>query len=88
MKQDTALQTANYSGDQLIEPRRCGTRVSYGATGNGNAGSPSLGNGVWVECDLNTMQINGYNLLTGKQLWGPKKTYQILINTLVWAYKK
>ncbi len=68
---------AGYSSDtgQLLwgpvnrtEPAN--TRVSFGSTGNGNTGS-AIGDGVWVECNLNTETVTGYNLLTGAQLWGP-----------------
>jgi len=48
-----------------------GTRVSYGTTGNGNQGY-AIGDGAWVECDLNAFTVTGYNLLTGAKLWGPE----------------
>jgi hypothetical protein len=47
------------------------TRVSFGSTSNGNTGA-AIGDGAWVECNLNTETVTGYNLLTGKQLWGPE----------------
>jgi hypothetical protein len=47
------------------------TRVSFGTTGNGNSGY-AIGDGAWVECDLNTLTVTGYNLLTGASLWGPE----------------
>lgn len=48
------------------------TRVSYGQTGNGNAGF-AIGDGAWVETDLNAMTVTGYNLYTGEKVWGPKE---------------
>jgi outer membrane protein assembly factor BamB len=68
---------AGYSADtgQLLwgpvnrtEPAN--TRVSFGSTGNGNTGS-AIGDGVWVECNLNTYEITGYSLFTGTKIWGP-----------------
>jgi hypothetical protein len=47
-----------------------GTRVSFGDTGNGNSGC-AIGDGAWVECDLDALTITGYNLLTGNTIWGP-----------------
>src|SRR5208337_74235 len=47
------------------------TRVSFGSTSNGNTGA-AIGDGAWVECNLNTETITGYNLLTGNKLWGPE----------------
>ncbi len=49
-----------------------GTRVSYGTTGNGNQGY-AIGDGAWVETDLNAETVTGYNLLTGEKIWGPEK---------------
>jgi outer membrane protein assembly factor BamB len=48
-----------------------GTRVSFGFTSNGNSGS-AIGDGYWVESDLNALTVTGYNLLTGTQVWGPE----------------
>jgi len=69
---------AGYSSDngQLLwgpvnRTENVGTRVSFGATGNGNAGF-AIGDGAWVECDLNVLTVTGYNLLTGAQMWGPE----------------
>lgn len=70
---------AGYSADtgQLLwgpinRTQNVGTRVAFGATGNGNAGC-AIGNGHWVEVDINTFTITGFNLLTGAQIWGPIK---------------
>jgi hypothetical protein len=36
-------------------------------------GGTWIGNGVSVELTLSTLEVNGYSLTTGKQLWGPVK---------------
>lgn len=69
---------AGYSSDtgQLLwgpvnRTENVDTRVSFGTTGNGNAGY-AIGDGAWVECDLNSLTVTGYNLFTGVKLWGPE----------------
>jgi outer membrane protein assembly factor BamB len=76
--QDGWIIEAGYSSDtgQLLwgpvnRTENVGTRVAFGTTGNGNAGF-AIGDGAWVECDLNALTVTGYNLLTGVQLWGPE----------------
>ena len=62
-------------GHQLWGPvnrtENIGTRVSFGFTSNGNSGA-AIGNGYWVETDLNALTVTGYNLLTGERVWGPE----------------
>ena len=47
------------------------TRVSFGYARNGNT-VYAIGNGVFVECNINTDNITCYSLYTGEKLWGPK----------------
>ncbi len=47
------------------------TRISIGASSNGNTGA-SIGDGVFVECNLDTLTVTGYSLYTGAHLWGPE----------------
>lgn len=70
---------AGYSADTgaliwgpINRTQNVGTRVAFGATGNGNAGC-AIGNGHWVEVDINTFEVTGFNLLTGEKIWGPLK---------------
>jgi outer membrane protein assembly factor BamB len=46
------------------------TRISFGSTSNGNSGT-AIGDGVFVECNLNTFEVTGYSLFTGSKIWGP-----------------
>ena len=69
---------AGYSSDtgQLLwgpvnRTENLGTRVAFGLTSNGNSGS-AIGDGAWVESDLNALTITGYNLFTGAKMWGPE----------------
>jgi outer membrane protein assembly factor BamB len=67
---------AGYSADtgaQLWLTNRtepANTRISFGSTSNGNTGQ-AIGDGVFVECNLNTYEVTGYSLFTGQKLWGP-----------------
>jgi outer membrane protein assembly factor BamB len=77
---------AGYSSDngQLLwgpvnRTENLGTRVSFGLTSNGNSGA-AIGDGAWVECDLNALTVTGYNLLTGANMWGP----EVLPNANSW----